>query len=81
MNIFERVRVSAKIGVIYRFWHLPSNGVTTKIVLCDYWPWPTFTGSNMLNLNISDIVRVDAKCGSFVDFKICHRMVSMQKLH
>ena len=83
-NIFytsETVTVSAKcVGDICEFWHLPSYGVIAKIVLHDL---DLLFEGHILRFYISETVRASAKNmrKKFVDFDICHRMVSLRNLY
>ena len=69
------------VRVICTFWHLPSNGITVKIMLND--SDLLFEGKHFLNLISLKRWQLANKCVgvSFVDFDICHRMVSMQKFY
>ena len=78
---------------ICRFWHLPSNGVIAKIVLCDadllcdadiLCDADLLCEGQKLKKNyISETLRASAKnvWEVFIEFNICHRILSMQKLY
>ena len=47
-------------------------------ILFFVWPWPTFSRSNMWNVNISETVRASATTRkvAFIDVDICHWMAA-----
>ena len=83
INISETVRASAKKN---------NHGMSFKFLIfaiewcncenCSSWTWPTFWRSQIKNCNISDKERWHKNLWEwFIDFDICHRMVSLWKLY
>ena len=80
VNIFESVRAGAKMFVwLYRLWYLASNGIIVKTYVHEQ--NLLFEGKKCVTLISRKRCHLAQKMDrmTFVDFYICHRMVSLRK--